>query len=77
MDPAQHALIPLDAHHDVDVPSPDDTSMNGNGGGDLALSPIVVQPGDRQGPTEDMPNRALHIRATVFVERAQHPGHCR
>ena len=40
--------------------------MHGNGGDDLAVSPIVVQPGDRQGPTVDMPNRAFFMYAPQF-----------
>ena len=38
----------------------DDTSMNGSNG---PASPIVVEPGDREGPTADMPERAFYMYA--------------
>ena len=37
-----------------------DTSMNGSNG--LAISsPIVVKPSDKEGPTEEMPERAFYM----------------
>ena len=41
----------------------DDTSMNGLNG---PASPIVVKPGDREGPTEEMPERAFYMYAPQF-----------
>ena len=41
----------------------DDTSMNGSNG---PTSPIVVEPGDREGPTEEMPERAFYMYAPQF-----------
>ena len=41
----------------------DDTSMNGSNG---PASPIVVEPGDREGPTADMPERAFYMYAPQF-----------
>ena len=35
----------------------DDTCMNGLNG---AASPIIVKPGDREGPTEEMPESAFY-----------------
>ena len=41
----------------------DDMSMNGSNG---PASPIVVEPGDREGPTADMPERAFYMYAPQF-----------
>ena len=41
----------------------DDTSMNGSNG---PASPIVVEPGDREGLTEEMPERAFYMYAPQF-----------
>ena len=41
----------------------DDTSMNGSNG---PASPIVVEPGDREGPTEEMPKCAFYMYAPQF-----------
>ena len=41
----------------------DDTSMNGSNG--LAF-PIVVEPGDEEGPTTEMPKHALYIYTAPF-----------
>ena len=41
----------------------DDTSMNGSSG---PASPLVFEPGDREGPTEDMPGRAFYLYAPQF-----------
>ena len=41
----------------------DDTSTNGSNG---PASPIVVDPVDREGPTEEMPERAFYIYAPQF-----------
>ena len=41
----------------------DDTSMNGSNG---PASPIVFEPGDREGPTEEMPERAFYIYTPQF-----------
>ena len=41
----------------------DDTSMNGSNG---PASPIVVEPGDREGPTEEMPEHAFYMYAPQF-----------
>ena len=41
----------------------DDTSMNGSNG---PASPIVVEPGEREGPTEEMPERAFYMYAPQF-----------
>ena len=41
----------------------DDTSMNGSNG---PASPLVVEPGDREGPTEEMPGRAFYLYAPQF-----------
>ena len=38
----------------------DDTSINGSNG---PASPIVVEPGDKEGPTEEMPERAFYMYA--------------
>ena len=38
----------------------DDTSMNGS---NSLASPIVVEPGDREGPTEKMPECAFYMYA--------------
>ena len=40
-----------------------DTSMNGSNG---PASPIVVEPGDREGPIEEMPERAFYMYAPQF-----------
>ena len=37
-----------------------DTSMNGSNG---PASPIVVEPSDREGPTEEMPEHAFYMYA--------------
>ena len=41
----------------------DDTSMNGSIG---PASPILVEPGDKEGPTEEMPERAFYRYAPQF-----------
>ena len=41
----------------------DDTSMNGSNG---PASPIVVEPGDREGPTKEMPECAFYMYAPQF-----------
>ena len=41
----------------------DDTSMNGSNG---PSSPIVVEPGDREGLIEEMPERAFYMYAPQF-----------
>ena len=41
----------------------DDTSMNGSNG---PPSPIVVEPGDREGPTAEEPERAFYMYAPQF-----------
>ena len=41
----------------------DDANMDGS---DSSPSPIVVEPGDREGPTEDMPERAFYMYAPQF-----------
>ena len=41
----------------------DDTSMNGSNG---LTSPIVVEPGDREGPTEEMLERAFYMYSPQF-----------
>ena len=41
----------------------DYTSMNGSNG---PASPLVVEPGDREGPIEDMPGRAFYLYAPQF-----------
>ena len=41
----------------------DDTSMNGSNG---PASPIGAEPGDREGPTEEMPERAFYMYAPQF-----------
>ena len=41
----------------------DDTSMNGSNG---PTSPIVVEPGDREGSAADMPKRAFYMCAPQF-----------
>ena len=41
----------------------DDTSMNGSNG---PSSPIVVKPGDREGPAEEMPERAFYMYTPQF-----------
>ena len=41
----------------------DDTSMNGSNG---PASPIVVEPGDREGPIEEMPECAFYMYAPQF-----------
>ena len=41
----------------------DDTSMNGSNG---PTSPIVVEPSDREGPTEEMPEHAFYMYAPQF-----------
>ena len=41
----------------------DDASMNGSNG---PPSPIVVEPGDREGPTAEMPERAFYMYAPQF-----------
>ena len=41
----------------------DDTSMNGSNG---PTSPIVVEPGDREGPTEEMPEHAFYMYTPQF-----------
>ena len=38
----------------------DNTNMNGSNG---PASPIVVEPGDREGPTTEMPERAFYMYA--------------
>ena len=40
-----------------------DMSINGLNG---PASPIVVEPGDREGPTEEMPERAVYMYAPEF-----------
>ena len=40
-----------------------DMSMNGSNG---LASPIVVKPGDREGPTKEMLERAFYIHAPQF-----------
>ena len=40
-----------------------DTSMNGSNG---PASPIVVEPGDREGPTKEMLERAFYMYASQF-----------
>ena len=44
----------------------DDTSMNGSNG---PPSPIVVEPGDREGPTAEEPERAFYMYAPNFIGR--------
>ena len=46
----------------------DDTSMNGSSG---PASPLVVEPGDPEGPTEDMPGRAFYMYAPQFYWTVQ------
>ena len=41
----------------------DNTSMNGSNG---LASPIVVEPGDKEGPIAEMPERAFHMYAPQF-----------
>ena len=41
----------------------DDTSMNGSNG---SASPIVVEPGDKEGLTLEMPERAFYIYTPQF-----------
>ena len=43
----------------------DDTSMNGSNG---PASPIVVKPGGREGPTEEMPERAFYMCSSVSLD---------
>ena len=45
-----------------------DTSMNGSNG---PASPLVVEPGDREGPIEDMPGRAFYLYAPQFLWTVQ------
>ena len=40
-----------------------DASMNGSNG---PTSPIIVEPGDKEGPTEEMPERAFYMYAPQF-----------
>ena len=41
----------------------DDMNMNGSNG---LTSPIVVKPGDREGPIEEMPEHAFYMYAPQF-----------
>ena len=41
----------------------DDTRMNGSNG---PASPIVVEPGDRERPTEEIPEHAFYMYAPQF-----------
>ena len=42
----------------------DNTSMNGSNG---PASPIVLEPGDREGPIAEIPNRAFYMCAPSSI----------
>ena len=58
----EQQIVPYGSHGDA----LDDISMNGSNGEGLAVSPIVIQPGDREGPSQDMPNRMFYMHEPRF-----------
>ena len=56
-------IVPVGGVDAATVTLYDDTSMNGS---DRPASPLVVEPSDWEGPTEDMPGRAFYLYAPQF-----------